>query len=182
MPLLFSQGQHRALVSVQAQEGERLLAFLYVVCSPGRVGEVHNSGEGTAREDWHHHGKTKPSMTDALTCAAWVVKPEAVVWRGDWALLPSQQGLRVLGVQIGHPSFITAHMAAKLKEQALLFKRNSGVCCSFSAQPREQIIGSGQFPSQRMRKSTIRVCCGASAASRRWTGCPRTHMRQRLCP
>ena len=62
-------------------------------------------------------------MTDVLTCAAQIVKPEAVVWRGDWALLPSQHGLKVLGVPIGHPSFITADMAAKLKEQALLFER-----------------------------------------------------------
>ena len=57
MPLLFSLGQHRALASVQAQEGERLFAFLYVVCSPERVGEVHNSGEGTARQDWHHRAR-----------------------------------------------------------------------------------------------------------------------------
>ena len=46
----------------------------------------------------------KPSMTDALTRAARVVDPDAVVWGGDWALPPSQQGLKVLGVPIGHPS------------------------------------------------------------------------------
>ena len=46
-------------------------------------------------------------MTDALTRAARVVDPDAVVWGGDWALPPSQQGLKVLGVPIGHPSFIT---------------------------------------------------------------------------
>ena len=46
MPLLFCLGQHRALVSVQAQlqEGERLFAYLddiYVVCAPERVGKVY---------------------------------------------------------------------------------------------------------------------------------------------
>ena len=138
MPLLFSLGQHRALVAVQAQlkEGERLFAFLadiFVVCSPARVGVVHTILEKALREKTGiniHQGKTKlwnkagkPSMTDALTRAAPVVKPDAVVWRGDWALPPSQQGLKVLRVPIGHPSFITAHMAAKFKEQALLFER-----------------------------------------------------------
>ena len=43
MPLLFSVGQHRAMVAVQAElrEGERLFAFLddiYVVCPANRVG------------------------------------------------------------------------------------------------------------------------------------------------
>ena len=46
MPLLFSLGQHRALVGVQAhlKAEERLFAFLdniYVICSPERVGEVY---------------------------------------------------------------------------------------------------------------------------------------------
>ena len=46
MPLLFSLGQHRAMVAVQAQlkEGERLFAFLddiYVVCSPDRIGQIY---------------------------------------------------------------------------------------------------------------------------------------------
>ena len=46
MSLLFSLGQHRALLAVNARliEGESLFAFLddlYVLCSPERVGEVH---------------------------------------------------------------------------------------------------------------------------------------------
>ena len=71
-----------------------------------------------------HQGKTKlwnkagnkSSMTDALTRAARVVKPDAVVWRRDWALPPSQQGLEVFRSS-------QAHMAAKFKEQALLYER-----------------------------------------------------------
>ena len=47
MPMLFSLGQHAALVAVAARlrEGERLLAFLddlYIVTSPDRTVEVHN--------------------------------------------------------------------------------------------------------------------------------------------
>ena len=52
MPLLFSLGQHGALVAVQAQlkEGEMLFIFLddiYIICSPARVGEVY--------ESWRRH-------------------------------------------------------------------------------------------------------------------------------
>ena len=123
---------------------------------------------------WNKAG-IKPSMTDALTCAARLVDPDAVVWRGDWALPQTKQGLKVLGVPIGHPSFITAHMAAKFKEQALLFERiplieDVQVGCS------EQFH---QSTRQSTRNSTIRVCYGASAASCRWMGCLRKHMRQR---
>ena len=45
MPLLFSLGQHRALVAVQSKlkEDEKLFTFLddvYVICRPARVQEV----------------------------------------------------------------------------------------------------------------------------------------------
>ena len=95
MPLLFSLGQHRALVSIQAQlkEGERLFAFLddiYVVCAPERVGEVYLVLEQQLREKPGiniHQGKTKlwnkagvkPAMSDVLTQVAQVQKPEAIV-------------------------------------------------------------------------------------------------------
>ena len=47
MPLLFSLGQHPALVRVQSQleEGEYLMAFLddmYTVSMPDRVQEIHS--------------------------------------------------------------------------------------------------------------------------------------------
>ena len=50
-------------------------------------------------------------------------KPEWILWRGDWSLPQAQQGLKVLGVPVGHPSIIAAQMASKLKEQAVLFVR-----------------------------------------------------------
>ena len=139
MPLLFSLGQHRALVSIQAQlkEGGRLSAFLddiYVVCAPERVGEVYLVLEQQLREKPGiniHQGKTKlwnkagvkPAMSDVLTQVAQAQKPEAIVWRGDWSLPQDKQGLKVLGVPVGHPSFIAAQMTSKLKEQAVLFER-----------------------------------------------------------
>ena len=102
MPLLFSVGQHRALVEVQAslRAGERLFAFLddiHVVCSPERVGDVYKLVEHALRTKTGisiHLGKTKlwnaegrkPGVADALTRAAQKEKPEAVVWRGDQSL------------------------------------------------------------------------------------------------
>ena len=58
-------GQHRALVSIQAQlkVGERLFAFfddIYVVCSPDRVGEVYTILEKELRQKPginNHQGK-----------------------------------------------------------------------------------------------------------------------------
>ena len=102
MPLLFSLGQHRAMVTVQAQlkEGERLFAFLddiYVVCSPDRIGQICLLLEEQLRVKTgisFHQGKTKlwnvagckPAMADMLTVAAKRRSPEAVVWRGDQGL------------------------------------------------------------------------------------------------
>ena len=139
MPLLFSVGQHRAMVSVQAAlfEGERLFAFLddiYVVCSPSRIGEVHALIQ---RHLWEltgirvHHGKTKiwnsggvkPPAAVVLTARAHVDHPTALVWRGDPMLDVSKQGLNVLGVPVGHPQYVEAQLDHKGAEQAVLFER-----------------------------------------------------------
>ena len=67
MPLLFSLGQHAALVAANArlEDGERLFAYhddIYVICSPRRVLEVHRvlQEELWARARIRiHHGKTQ---------------------------------------------------------------------------------------------------------------------------
>ena len=56
MPMLFSLGQHPALVAIAAQllANENLFAFhddIYVVCNPDRVGAVHQLIQ---RELWHY--------------------------------------------------------------------------------------------------------------------------------
>ena len=67
MPLLFCLGQHPVVTAVRAEleEGEKLFAYLddlYIVCAPGRVGEVHDL---LKRHLWGHSkmsihaGKTK---------------------------------------------------------------------------------------------------------------------------
>ena len=139
MPLLFCLGQHRALVSVQAQlqEGERLFAYLddiYVVCAPERVGKVYLILEERLRTKtginvhlgktklWNRAG-TKPDLADSLSAAAQAVKPEAVVWRGDPQLPLHKQGLTVLGVPVGQPEFVVAELTAKAEEHASLFEK-----------------------------------------------------------
>ena len=138
MPLLFSLGQHRALVAVQARlrEGERLFAFLddvYVICAPDRAGDVHKILQ---EELWRHakiqvhHGKTKmwnrsgtPAGVEELTASARVLDPNALVWRGNHALPTSSRGFKVLGVPIGHPDFVEEFLARKTREHELLFER-----------------------------------------------------------
>ena len=106
MPLLFSLGMHPALVAAQRRlrPSERIFAFLddvCVVCLPERVQTVVNI---LAAELWAHaqiqvhHGKThvwnraceEPAGMEELTARARVVDPEAVVWRGDTSLDPTE--------------------------------------------------------------------------------------------
>ena len=66
-----------------------------------------------------HQGKTKlwnaagckPAMVDMLTVAAKRRSPEAVVWRGDQGLPKTEQGMKVLGVPVGHKEFIKGAVA-----------------------------------------------------------------------
>ena len=137
-PLLFSLGQHTALVAFQARlrEGERLffLDDVYVICAPDRAGDVHKILQ---EELWKHakiqvhHGKTKmwnrsgttPAGEEELTASARVLDPNADVWRGNHALSTSAQGFKVLGVPIGHPNFVEEFLARKTIEHELLFER-----------------------------------------------------------
>ena len=138
MPLLFSLGQHRAMVAVQAS-----LLGSTIVCLFGRHlhrlcavqgGEVYLLLQRHLLEQTGiqvHQGKTKiwnagglkPPVADVLTARARVNHPEAVVWRGDPTLDVSRQGLNVLGVPVGHPQYVAAQLHQKGQEQALLFER-----------------------------------------------------------
>ena len=65
----------------------------------------------------------EPSGMEVLTQVARAVKPGAVVWRGDPLLPPVQQGLKVLGVPIGHGAFVEHFLENKSTEQQILFQR-----------------------------------------------------------
>ena len=139
MPLLFSLGQHSALLAINAKlkEGESLFAFLddlYVLCSPGRVREVHKviQDELWGRANIQvHHGKTKvwnragvkPAGCDELTAAARLVKEEARVWTGDQGIPTVEQGMRVLGSSIAHPDFVQSFYRRKVMEHSTLLER-----------------------------------------------------------
>ena len=118
MPLLFSLGQHRAIVAVQASllEGERLFAFLddiYIVCAPSRVG-VHLLLQGTCCKTkiWNAGG-LKPPVTDFLTA-------RDRAWCGDPTLDVLRQDSNVLGVPIGHPQHVAAQLHQKDKNRPLV--------------------------------------------------------------
>ena len=72
-----------------------------------------------------HHGKTKVWNRGGVEPEniARLVRPDAVVWRGDPELPRNQQGLRVLGVPIGQPEFVRDFLEKKTREQAILFQR-----------------------------------------------------------
>ena len=142
MPLLFSLGQHRALLAVNARliEGESLFAFLddlCVLCSPERVGEVHKviQQELWSRDNIRvHHGKTKvwnragaePRGCAELTAAARMVEESATVWVGDRSLPSAAQGMRAVGSPIGHPEFVRSFLEKKTAETFRSLGAHSG--------------------------------------------------------
>ena len=115
----FSLGEHPVLEAIQRRlaDGEKLLAYLddvTVICRPERVRTVTTTIDEKLARHAHvniHYGKTQvwnrggvaPEGIDELTRLARLVKPEAVVWRGDTQLPVERQGVRLLGVPIGSP-------------------------------------------------------------------------------
>ena len=65
----------------------------------------------------------EPEGIEELTRIARRVRPDVVVWRGDQNLPPSQQGLKVLVVPIGHTEFVKEFLEGKSREQVTLFQR-----------------------------------------------------------
>ena len=113
------------------------MAFLddvYVSTLPDRTSDAHAAlGEHlhTKAGICLHHGKTKiwnaqgekPKRIDVLELEARRAQPEAVVWRGDPDLPESKQGLRVLGVPVGHPYYILSQLEQKADEHEELLRR-----------------------------------------------------------
>ena len=54
---------------------------------------------------WNRPG-VAPAGSAALTAAARVAGPSAIVWRGDPHLPPEEQGVKILGTPLGHPSYV----------------------------------------------------------------------------
>ena len=116
MPMLFSLAEHPALEAIQRRliDGEKLLAYLDDVresweqCSRSLVKsspDMHRSAYTMGRRRWNRGGATQPGVEEFGRLAR-LVKPEAVVWRGDTQLPAAQQGVVILGVPIGSPDFV----------------------------------------------------------------------------
>ena len=126
MPMLFSLGQHAALEAIKrrSRDHEKLFAFLHdltVVCHPDKVRDVMNiisqELQAHAHISIHHEG------VEELTRRARLVKPDAVVWKGDHTLLRQQQGIRVLGAPLGSAEYVQSQLEQKSVEQETLFHR-----------------------------------------------------------
>ena len=73
-----------------------------------RVGiEVHDG----KTQLWNRSGVV-PTGTEALTEAARISDPDAIVWRGDVSLPPQERGVKVLGTPMGSPEFVRSTLAA----------------------------------------------------------------------
>ena len=112
MSLLYSLGQHQALVATMAY-----LDDIYLVTSPTRVGAVYTTLSTELQRRCHirvHTGKTRvwnaagvrPDACDWLERQA-VLEDAGPVWRGS-DLSTFQQRVRILGTPLGHPDFVRA--------------------------------------------------------------------------
>ena len=142
MPLLCSLGQHSALEATQEElrEDEVVCAFLddiYVVTpDPHDIGPIYTTLQqhlytyarirvhGGKTQVWNRAG-IRPRGCEALERIAQLRDSDARVWRGggDTDVLPTQQGIIVLGTPLGDAAFIQAHLEIKATEQRTLLDR-----------------------------------------------------------
>ena len=180
MLALYALGQHKALVAVSERllPTERLLAFhddLYVLCGPPRVADVHIALQLALWEHSRiqvHHGKTQLWNRGGEAPRGWL-DPDAIVWRGDPELPPSEQGVKVLGTPLGILSMCGLFSRTRPEPTANCWSgsqqspicRVHGWCCS-SAQVLGQIICLERFLQSVRRTSRLNTtipCEGASA-------------------
>ena len=137
MPMLFSPGQHAALVAVQRQllAHERVFAFLdvYVVTSPNRILAVYTILQAELWRHWRirvHDGKTqvwnasglRPEGCDILDRAAGAVNPDFdTVWRGDGPT--NTQGIKVVGTPLGHEDYVRDHLRRTTDDHVALLDK-----------------------------------------------------------
>ena len=124
MPMLFALGQHGSLEAAQARlgVGERLMAFLDDIHCRAR-----QTGSGIVAVVEQKMQARAHIRIGLLSDAAKLVKPEAVVWRGDTELLERTRS-EGLGVPIGQPAHVQEFLAKKGREQDTLFQRIPWAC------------------------------------------------------
>ena len=172
MPLLFSLGQHNALMAINATI-ERRRVPVNVLCSPEGSARFTGSfstscGIGrtsectTGRPKIGTRPERKPTGCEELTAAARLIKKDARVWTGDQGIPTVEQGMRVLGSPIGHPD--QSFLRRKTAEHSIswngspsspMYNQHGSCCCS--AQLPEEISGfvlCRWRPSMNLRRPT----------------------------
>ena len=133
MPLLFSLGQHRALVSVVGAQGRTpvRLSRRPPCDSAARPSGRHPPLVGhplvEPGKDHIAPRQDSPRGCHALEEAARREDPTAVVWRGNVLLEPRIQGLVVLGVPVGRAEYTLAKLEAKSRKHNVLLDRITSV-------------------------------------------------------
>ena len=140
---------------------EHLLPFLddiYVVCGAVRVSDVYTSLQ---QELWRHsrievhQGKTQlwnrdgvmPSGCEAMTIAARAPDENAIVWRGDHELPPVQQGVKLLGIPLGHAAYVENKLAKLSLSHSVLLERIQAVT-NLPVEPSRLLTGATELDFQ----------------------------------
>ena len=117
MPLLFSLGQHSALVAIQEDLYDN--EFLFALLNDIYVARIRIHGGKT--QVWNAVDD-KPKFCDVLGQIGQRSDPHARVWRGS-ALPLDKQGVKILGTPLGHPQFVEAYLCKKTAAQEVLLER-----------------------------------------------------------
>ena len=128
MPMLYALGQHGALLSLQdfLLPHEHLFVYLddIYVFARSRGPDLHIFRCARIQvhlrktQVWNRGGHYPPACQQMQEAAA-RADPQARVWRGEGP--PAQQGVRVLGIPIGHEEFVQAEFrATSVKHQTLV--------------------------------------------------------------
>ena len=130
MPAMFSLALQPALRALQSEllQGEQALAYLddiYILAPPARVAELYRRLE---HHLWHHArlrlkaAKTKVwNSAGILPPGVLAFAPDSPIWVGGQEIPLAQRGVVALGVPLGTPEFVEAHLRAVLaRQQGLL--------------------------------------------------------------
>ena len=146
MPMLFSLGQHSALLAIAAHflanENCSLSTTTFTSCATqialAQCTSSFRWSDGSRTtlhlgktKVWNRAGEEPPRLRGnaARSCS---VDPEARVWRGVVSQLLSEHGLKILGTLVGQPEFIRAELAKLfVKHRVLLDRISAGNSCQF---------------------------------------------------
>ena len=143
MPMLFSFGQHRALVAITRSCLRSITTFMpsailtgwetYTSCCKGSCGTMHAS-----RCIWARH-KCGTEQAKALQLARRCnVQPCKSIPRPECGKVRprSEQGLKILGTPVGQPEYVTTKLDQLVAKHRVLLERilavnglQSGCCC-----------------------------------------------------